>query len=84
MVAENGFTKMKSHFSIPKSFASGDASKWFKRFDICSAANKWNEETKVAKLPTLLEGREALATWLELSENEQKDYNADKKKNSNH
>ena len=31
-------------------------------------------------MPTLLEGREALATWLELSENEQKDYNADKKK----
>ena len=77
MVAENGFTKMTCHFSIPKSFASGDASEWFKRFDICSAANKWNE---VAKLPTLLEGEAALATWLELSEHEQKDYNVVKKK----
>ncbi|KAL5503287.1 hypothetical protein EMCRGX_G010213 [Ephydatia muelleri] len=39
---------------------------WFVRCDICSDANKWNDETKAVKLPKLLEG-EALASWLELS-----------------
>ena len=58
------------HISVPKSFSSGDVSEWLRRFEICSKANKWNEETKALKLPTLLEG-EALAVWLELSEEEQ-------------
>ena len=31
----------------------------------------WNSETKALKLPTLLEG-EALAVWLELTEEQQK------------
>ena len=61
------------HISVPKSFANGDASEWFKRFDICSRANEWSDETKALKLPTLLEG-EALATWLDLSEEEQANY----------
>lgn len=77
MVAENGsvsITEMSAvHFSVPKSFSSGDVAEWFKRFDICSAANKWNEETKALKLPTLLEG-EALAIWLALDEEVQEDY----------
>ena len=62
-----------NHFSVPKSFSSGDAAEWFKRFDICSAANKWSEETKALKFPTLLEG-EALAIWLALDEDVQKEY----------
>ena len=61
------------HVSVPKPFASGDATEWFKRFDICSTANNWNNATKVLKLPTLLEG-EALAIWLELGEREHSDY----------
>lgn len=61
------------HISVPKPFASGDASEWFKRFDICSRANGWNAETKASKLPTLLEG-EAFAVWLELSEEQQGSY----------
>ena len=60
----------EQHISVPKPFASGDAREWFKRFDICSRANGWNAETKVSKLPTLLEG-EAFAVWLELSEEQQ-------------
>ena len=55
-----------AHISLPKPFASGNVHEWFVRFDICSDANKWNDETKAVKLPTLLEG-EALASWLELS-----------------
>ena len=62
-----------SHVSVPKPFASGDATEWFKRFDICSTANNWNNATKALKLPTLLEG-EALAIWLELGEREHSDY----------
>ena len=55
------------HISVPISVANGDASEWLKRFDICSRANEWSNGTKALKLLTLLEG-EALATWLELSE----------------
>ena len=61
------------HVSIPRAFANGDACEWFKRFEICSKANNWRDEMKALKLPTLLEG-EALAIWLELSEEEQGAY----------
>ncbi|KAL5500252.1 hypothetical protein EMCRGX_G011777 [Ephydatia muelleri] len=47
--------------------------------DICSAANGWNDAAKAAKLPMLLDG-EALAVWLELDEDEQKDYKGAKQK----
>ena len=60
------------HISIPKSFSEGNARERFQRFDICCQANGWSDEVKVLKLPTLLEG-EALAVWLELSQEEQKD-----------
>ena len=66
------------HISVPKPFASGDANEWFKRYEICCKANGWNEATKAHKLPTLLEG-EALAVWLELSEEHQESYAAAKK-----
>ena len=45
----------------------------FQRYDICSRTNSWDNKKKALKLPTLLEG-EALAVWLELSKEEQKDY----------
>ena len=66
------------HVSFPRAFANGDACEWFKRFEICSKANNWRDETKALKLPTLLEG-EALAIWLELSEEEQGTYETAKK-----
>ena len=46
---------------------------WFQRFEICCCANEWNDGMKAKKLPTLLEG-EALATWLELSEEQKASY----------
>ena len=64
---------MAQHVSTPKPFASGDVSEWLQKFDICSRANKWTDEIKALKLPTLLEG-EALAVWLEIPEAEQEDY----------
>ena len=55
------------HVSIPKPFCSGDVVEWFQRFNLCSDANKWEDEVKAVKMPTLLEG-EALAAWLDLAE----------------
>ena len=59
--------------SVPKPFSEGNPAEWFQRFEICSNANGWANEVKAKKLPTLLEG-EALAVWLELSEDEKKSY----------
>ena len=67
------------HISLPKPFASGDVNEWCQRFEICSKANEWNNATMALKLPTLLEG-EALAVWMELTEDEQKDYKVAKEK----
>ena len=68
-----------THVSIPKSFSGGDAREWFQKFEICSDANGWNAEKKAKKLPTLLEG-EALAAWMELTEEEKADYSVTKGK----
>ena len=68
-----------NHVSLPKPFASGNISEWFTRFDICSDANKWDDDKKVVKLPTLLEG-EALAAWLDLSLDDRKEYKTVKEK----
>ena len=76
LVAESGMAN--AHVSLPKPFASGNIHEWFVRFDICSDANKWDDDTKVLKLPTLLEG-EALAAWLELSTEAKKTYAKTKK-----
>ena len=67
------------HISLPSAFSEGDPTEWFQRFDICSTANDWDDTMKAKKLPTLLEG-EALAIWLELSQDEQKDYGEAKKR----
>lgn len=69
---------VERHISVPKPFASGDVNEWFKRYEICCKANGWNDATKALKLPTLLEG-EALAVWLELSEEQQQSYATAKK-----
>ena len=66
------------HISLPKPFNSGDANEWFKRFEICCKANGWDDAKKSLKLPTLLEG-EALAVWLELTEEQQETYATAKK-----
>ena len=66
------------HISVPKPFSSGDVKDWFQRFDICGRANGWDAATNAKKLPTLLEG-EALAVWLDLPEEQQRDYAEAKK-----
>ena len=68
-----------THVSLPKTFDSGKVSEWFQRFEICCRANGWDNDKMALKLPTLLEG-EALAVWLELTAEEQKDYSATKRK----
>ena len=68
-----------THVSLPKTFDTGKASEWFQRFKICCHMNGWDNEKMALKLPILLEG-EALAIWLELTEEEQKDYTVTKKK----
>ena len=67
------------HISVPRVFSGGDISELLQRYDICSKANTWNDETKARKLPTLLEG-EALALWLDMSETEQANYGTVKEK----
>ena len=72
LVAEDGQERQEndgrmSHQCTETICYSGDVNEWFKRFEICCKANGWTNATSALKLPTLLEG-EALAIWLELSE----------------
>ena len=48
-------------------------------FETCFNANGWDGEKKAKKLPTLLEG-EALAAWMELTNEEKSNYSATKGK----
>ena len=41
--------------------------------EICAATDEWNNESKLLKLPMLLEG-EVLAVWLKLSTESTADY----------
>lgn len=61
------------HISLPQTFSAGDPTEWFGRYELCCTANAWDDDMKALKLPTLLEG-EALAVWMDLSENQQKSY----------
>jgi len=72
LVAEAGSIMAERHTSILKPFVTGDVTEWFQRFEICYTANTWNDDVKVVKLSMLLEG-EALAVWLELSDEDKKE-----------
>ena len=64
--------------SLPRPFSCGDVKDWFQQFDIYVRANGWDVETKAKKLPTLLEG-EALVVWLELTSEQQVNYDETRK-----
>ena len=61
------------HISVPRPFESGNIMEWLSHFEICAKANGWDAAVKAVKLPILLEG-EALAVWLDFTEEEQGDY----------
>ena len=58
--------------SRPKVFRDGNVSEWLQRFELCASVNKWNE-AKAERLATYLDG-DALAVYLELQEEDKKDY----------
>ena len=68
-----------THISLPRPFTSGDVAEWFQCYKICCCANAWDAEKKALKIPTLLEC-EALAVWLKLTDDQQKDYDVTKAK----
>ena len=43
--------------ALPEPLHDEDARAWFKRFEVCSAANGWDAAKKLLRLPTLLRGR---------------------------
>ena len=43
--------------ALPEPLKDEDARSWFKRFEVCSAADDWNDQKKLLRLPTLLRGR---------------------------
>ena len=50
-----------------------DARSWFKRFEVCAAANEWGYEKKLRRVPTLLKGR-AWAVYEALTDSETDTY----------
>ena len=41
---------------LPEKFESGDFVNWLGVFDVCAAANEWNADAKLVKLPAFLRG----------------------------
>ena len=42
--------------ALPENLQDEDSRSWFKRFEVCAAANGWDEAKKLLRLPTLLRG----------------------------
>ena len=43
--------------ALPEILHDEDSRSWLKRFEVCAAANGWDEAKKLLRLPTLLRGR---------------------------
>ena len=43
--------------ALPEVLRGEDAKSWFKRFKVCARANRLNNEKKLCRVPTLLQGR---------------------------
>ena len=59
--------------ALPEVLRGEDAKAWFKRFEVCAAANGWNDGQKLCRVPTLLQGR-AWAVYDSLTEEETDTY----------
>ena len=59
--------------ALPEPLHGEDAKLWFKRFEVCAAANEWNDAKKLLCVPTLLKGR-AWAVFESLSDAETDTY----------
>ena len=42
---------------LPEHLDDGDSKSWFKRYELCAAANEWNDARKLLRLLTLFKGR---------------------------
>ena len=45
-----------TRLALSELLKDGDMKSWFKWFEFCAAANEWNDEKKLLRLPTLLRG----------------------------
>ena len=45
--------------ALPEPLQDEDSRSWFKRFEVCAAANGWDDARKLLRLPMLLKG----CTW---------------------
>ena len=52
-----GINGNRDRVCLPERSDDGDARSWFKRYELCAAANEWNEAKKLLRLPTLFKGR---------------------------
>ena len=59
--------------ALPEPLHEDDAKSWFRRFEVCAAANEWDDPRKLLRLPTLLRGR-AWAIFDALSDEEKDTY----------
>ena len=58
---------------LPEYLDDGDAGSWFKRFELCAAANEWNNAKMLLRLPTLFKGR-AFAIFESLGDDDKDTY----------
>ena len=56
---------------VPEKFESGDIVSWLRQFEVCAAANSWNDEKKLKILPAFLRG--PAATYFHAMDDDKKD-----------
>jgi len=56
-VLEPGRMVSGTGITLPKMLQGEDAKSWFRYFEVCVAANEWDDEKKLRYVTTLLKGR---------------------------
>ena len=59
--------------ALPEPLGDEEGRSWFKRYEVCTSANGWNDQKKLLRLPTLLKGR-SWAIYDSLQEEEMDTY----------